>query len=141
VGGLSDLIASLMQGGTLPLITLGAAMLGFIPGLVSKIPKLKPQFKIAISYVLIYIITTLVINSLALYPILGGGKTFWAFLIYRLPKQTIVLVINIFLTYLIYFPLAKLFYRKTTQQTKTFATTENTQKNAENTDIKPIPRH
>ncbi len=129
VGGLSDLIASLMQGGTLPLITLGAAMMGFIPGLISKIPKIKPQFKIALSYLLIYIVTTVVVNSLALYPLMGGNKTFWAFLVFRLSKQTIVVIVNIFLTYLIYFPLAKVFYKQTTPQVKTLMSGDATQDN------------
>lgn len=119
VGALGDILGVIIspKGAYIPLITIGSAMMGFIPGLVAKIPKLKPQIAIAISYLLIFLVTTVTLNTLGLYYIYGvGKKTFWVYLIGRLPKQTVILSLNIFLTYFIYAPLKKIVFDKMYQR-------------------------
>lgn len=99
--GLGVLIAP--KGPWIPLITIGSGMLGLIPGLVFKIKKINPYILIAISFVLIYLVTTVTLNTLGIYlTYIVGRKTFWAFLIGRLPMQSLVFGINVALTYVLY---------------------------------------
>jgi riboflavin transporter len=99
--GLGVLIAP--KGPWIPLITIGSGMLGLIPGLVFKLKKINPYILIAISFALIYLVTTVTLNTLGIYiAYIAGRKTFWVFLAGRLPMQSLVFGINVALTYGLY---------------------------------------
>lgn len=117
VGGLGDVIGCLVGGGYAPnpVILCASVLVGVIPGLVSyiKIKKFAgamPYVNVVISYVLIYVICTLFINTYALYIMgLGNGRTFFAYLAYRAGTQTPVVAINVALTFLIYPVFSKIY--------------------------------
>ncbi len=118
VGTLGDLLGCLIspKGPWLPTITLASAMLGLIPGLVGKIPKLNPYLKILISYVLCLLVSTMFINTLTLWYVYsyskGKTKTFWVYLWARLPKQLLVSLINMCLTMAVFEPCRRVIFKK-----------------------------
>lgn len=117
VGGLGDVIGCFVGGGYAPnpVILCASVLIGVIPGLTSyiKIKKLggaKPYVNIAISYILVYVVCTLFINTYALYLMgLSKGQTFFAYMGVRAVTQTPVTAINIGLTFLIYPVFSKIF--------------------------------
>ena len=69
-----------------------------------------PYVNIAISYILVYVVCTLFINTYALYLMgLSKGQTFFAYMGGRAVTQTPVTAINIGLTFLIYPVFSKIF--------------------------------
>lgn len=113
VGFLGDSIGILVnpQTGWLAPISFASGLIGLIPGVVFKIPKLHPFAKIPLAYVLVFLVCTIGINSpttfyLYLIP-KGTTKSFIAFLIGRLPMQAVCLAVNMAITILIYKPLEK----------------------------------
>ena len=94
---------------------IAGGLVGVIPGLTSyiKIKKLggaMPYVNIAISYILVYVVCTLFINTYALYLMgLSKGQTFFAYMGVRAVTQTPVTAINIGLTFLIYPVFSKIF--------------------------------
>ncbi len=118
VGALGDLLGQLIapKGAWLPTITLAAALMGLIPGLVGKIPKLNPYLKILISYLLCLLVCTMFINTLTLWYVYsyskGKNKTFWVYLWARLPKQALVSLINMGLTMAIFEPCKRVIFKK-----------------------------
>lgn len=122
VGFVGDTVGFLIKpsGAWLPLITLASALSGFIPGLLFKIKKIHPFIKIGISLALVYLICTVVLNSIAIYAVyIKGKKTFFAFLAGRLPAQTIVFLFNAVLIYLLYPVLSKAIKLHDVENTKT----------------------
>ena len=117
VGGLGDVIGCFVGGGYAPnpVILCASVLIGVIPGLTSyiKIKKLggaMPYVNIAISYILVYVVCTLFINTYALYLMgLSKGQTFFAYMGVRAVTQTPVTAINVGLTFLIYPVFSKIF--------------------------------
>ncbi len=117
VGGLGDVIGCFVGGGYAPnpVILCASVLVGVIPGLTSyiKIKKLggaMPYVNIAISYILVYVVCTLFINTYALYLMgLSKGQTFFAYMGVRAVTQTPVTAINVGLTLLIYPVFSKIF--------------------------------
>lgn len=117
VGGLGDVIGCFVGGGYAPnpVILCASVLVGVIPGLTSyiKIKKLggaMPYVNIAISYILVYVVCTLFINTYALYLMgLSKGQTFFAYMGVRAVTQTPVTAINVGLTFLIYPVFSKIF--------------------------------
>lgn len=69
-----------------------------------------PYVNIAISYILVYVVCTLFINTYALYLMgLSKGQTFFAYMGVRAVTQTPVTAINVGLTLLIYPVFSKIF--------------------------------
>lgn len=142
VGLIGDVLGLLImpQGAWIPLITLGSALMGLIPGLVFMIKKLNPYIKLAISLVLAFLICTCTVNSLGIFLMfMKGKKTFWAFFVARVPIQSIVFVINSVLLFLLYYPLQKFVFSKRIDIKKkdsTLTATVETEENQANEDIK-----
>ena len=93
VGFIGDLIGAILfpQGVYNPLIGLASGLMGLIPGVVFDYFGGNRYLKVVISAVLCLIICTSGLNTLGLYLIYGlGKKTFWAYLIVRLPWQVLV---------------------------------------------------
>ncbi len=110
VAFLGDLIAGLIRplGLYNPLIGIASGLLGFIPGLVFKLLKTNDYIKLALSAILCLVICTAGLNTVALYIMFGGGKTYWGYLSVRLPFQLAVLVINLATMIIIWKPLRML---------------------------------
>lgn len=113
VGFLGDLLGSIIapQGPYMPMIGIASGLYGFIPGIVFLIFKMKPQIKIAISYLLCLIICTCCLNTVNIWLVYSSGEktlaTFWVYLKIRLPFQIAVAGINWFLTTVLYECLVK----------------------------------
>lgn len=118
VGALGDLLGQLIspKGAWLPTITLAAALMGLIPGLINKIPKLNTYIKIVLSFVVCLVVCTMFINTLTLWYTYsyskGSTKTFWVYLWGRLPKQGLVSLINLGLTMAIFEPCKRIIFKK-----------------------------
>lgn len=116
--GLGVIIAP--KGPWIPLITIGSGMIGLIPGLVFKIKKIPHVLLIAISLLLVYLITSVTLNTLGLYLIYAQGKkTFWIYLTGRLPMQTLVFAINIPIIYVLYETLINTTFKNKKKSTET----------------------
>lgn len=116
VGLFGDVIGLLIspQGPWIPLITLSSALIGLIPGLICKIPKLNIFIKIWISIILCLFICTAGFNTLGIYlTYIKGKKTFWVYFTSRIAFQSIVVGINGAIISLLYYPLKKLVFDKT----------------------------
>lgn len=110
VGFLGDFLGFLIRpfGNYIPLIGVATGLLGLLPGLIFRFTKLNDNIKIALSFVLSLIICTAGVNTFALWHYFSGhSKTFWAYLVLRLPFQSIIMVINATLAYTVFFPLKK----------------------------------
>ena len=93
VGFLGDLLGAILfpQGVYNPLIGLASGLMGLIPGILFDYFYGNKYLKVVISAVLCLVICTSGLNTLGLYLIYGlGRKTFWAYLIVRLPWQALV---------------------------------------------------
>lgn len=81
-----------------PIIALSSTMLGVIPGLVwmaTKRTRLHPNVKLVISLVVTSIVITSGLNTFATWLFYSTqSKTFWAYLLTRLPFQLIMVVVN-----------------------------------------------
>ncbi|MFA7663212.1 MAG: folate family ECF transporter S component [Clostridia bacterium] len=109
--GLGVIIAP--KGPWIPLITLGSGMMGLIPGLTFKIKNVPPLLLLLISFLGIYLVTTLTLNTLGLYLMYAQGrKTFWVYLAGRIPMQSLMLGINLAITYGLYLILDKTIFKK-----------------------------
>lgn len=107
VGFLGDLIGGFIHplGPYNPMIGIASGLLGFIPGIVHKYIKLNDYLKILLSFVLCLIICTAGINTFAIYLMYSSGKTYWAYLMLRLPFQTAVAGMNATIMIIIWKPL------------------------------------
>lgn len=114
VGLLGDLIGCIIHplGPYIPLIGIASGLLGFIPGIIFQYVKLNDYIKIGLAYLLCLIICTAGVNTFALWYTYGKvSRTFWAYLILRLPYQAIMTVINASITYIVFVPLKKFVFR------------------------------
>ncbi len=99
VGFVGDLIGCIVfpQGVYLPLMSVASGLYGMIPGILfgyfNGKSKWTSYIKTALSALIIYIVCSVVLNSISLW-ILYSSKTFSAYLIVRLPLMTLNAVIN-----------------------------------------------
>ncbi len=98
VGALGDALGWLINqssGVYNPIFTLSTALMGVIAGLAWRIPKLKGIFKLIIALVLAYVICSCAINTFATWFYYSSQKkTFWLYLVGRLPGSAITLAVN-----------------------------------------------
>ncbi len=115
VGGVGDILGWLINssGGAFNVfITLGSVLLGVIPGLVHKIPKLPPVVKILIAYAIVFVVCMCGVNTFGIwFYYIRGAKTYFVYLLGRIATQSIIMAINIVLTCLTYYPLAKYVFK------------------------------
>lgn len=123
VGFLGDLLGFLInsQGmAWIPLLTISSAFIGFIPGIVFKIPKLKTYMKMGLSFVLVFLFCTCFLTTLGLYLFFAiGKKTFWVYFIGRIGPQLGFYSINCVIISLLYIPLKKYVFGKLGNKTAT----------------------
>lgn len=91
-----------------PFIFIASGLLGFIPGVIFKYFHINDFVKIFISFGLIFIICTVTLNTVGLWLMYGGGKTFYAYLIGRLPLQAPIWAINLAMVSLLWKPVKML---------------------------------
>lgn len=99
VGFIGDLIGSIINpmGAYMPIIGIASGMWGFIPGVIFSYFKGNDRLKTVISYLLCFLICTVFLNTFGLWLLYGlGKKTFWVYLWARLPFQTIITLVNMF---------------------------------------------
>lgn len=109
VGGLGDVIGCLMGGyAPNPIILVSSVLIGAVPGLIryigiKKICKAAPYVRIIISYLIVFVVCTLFINTYGLY-VLGMAKSnsFWTYMGIRAATQSPVVAVNLALTIVIY---------------------------------------
>ncbi len=98
VGFVGDLIAGLLfpKGAYNVLIGLASTLLGVIPALAYKLPKVGKLPKLVLSLALCTIVCSSGLNTYALWLMYGAnnGKTFWVYLWGRLPFQLINTLVN-----------------------------------------------
>lgn len=111
VGGLGDLFGCLLAGyAPNPILLVSSCLLGLIPALVKKI-KAPSYVHIIISYVLCTVICSAFINTYGLM-LYSGGRSYFAYMAYRLSTQSIVIAINIALTCVLQPVLSKIIVTK-----------------------------
>lgn len=119
VGGLGDLLGTLISGNAPnPIILAAACLLGAIPGLVKfirikKLGKFEWIFHLTTSFIACFIICTLFINTYALYLLgLAKGATFWAYMGTRVVSQSPIFAANYGLS-LVLVPIFEKIYKST----------------------------
>ncbi len=103
VGFIGDVLGCIIwpKGPWLPLITLASAMMGVIPGLVRYLP-FNEKILLAISFVITYIVCSAGINTFALWHAYAATKkTFWVYLVARLPLQITNMAVNMVVCFLL----------------------------------------
>lgn len=109
VAGLGDVIGSIIGGYVPnPIILVASILIGVIPGLVryikmKKLGKCEPYVKIIISYLIVFAVCTLFINTYGLY-VLGMAKSnsFWVYMGIRASTQSPIVAINLAFTVILY---------------------------------------
>ncbi|MFW5780580.1 MAG: folate family ECF transporter S component [Bacillota bacterium] len=91
-----------------PFIAVSSGLLGFIPGMVFKFSRFNDYLKIFMSFILIFIICTTTLNTVGLWLMYGGGRTFLAYLAVRLPLQAPVWAINLVIVAIVFKPVRML---------------------------------
>jgi len=102
VGLIGDVLGCIIwpKGAWIPLITLASALMGVIPGFVRHLP-LSEKWILLISYLLTYVVCSLGLNTYALWSVYAATKkTFWVYLIGRLPLQSTNMLLNLIVNYL-----------------------------------------
>jgi ECF transporter S component (folate family) len=111
VGGVGDIVGCFVKGySPNPLILIGSILVGLIPGLVqffSRKIKVKQEVFAPLwtvtSFVLTFIIVTVFWNTFALwFSYARASKTYWVYMLARLPLQTIVWAVNLGLSLVLY---------------------------------------
>lgn len=106
VGLIGDILGVFIRGDAFnPLIWVSTGLIGFISGIVFKFSSLNDYIKILISFLLVYVICTIALNTTALWLMFGGNRTYFAYLAIRLPLQTPVWAINLGTAVLIWKPI------------------------------------
>lgn len=121
VGILGDLIGCLIapKGPFNPFIMLSSMLIGVLAGLANMIPKIPVYAKIIIGYLLIFIVCTCGLNTYGIWLFyIQGKKTFLVYLASRIGIQSIVVAINVVLTYALYFPLNKFVFNNSSLSPK-----------------------
>lgn len=107
IGFIGDLLGGIysMLGPYNPIIGIASGLLGLIPGLIFKYLKINDYLKIVLTFVATLIICTAGINTFALFLMYSKGKTYWAYLVARLPFQIAVAAMNATILILAWKPL------------------------------------
>lgn len=111
VGFIGDLLGAMIfpAGAYNPLIGIASGLSGLIPGVLFDYFNGNGYVKTVISFAFSLVVCTSGINTLALYLVYGlGRKTFWAYLIVRLPWQVLVAAGNLVLSISLYAALKKI---------------------------------
>ena len=112
VGFIGDLLGAIIfpAGAYNPLIGIASGLSGLIPGVIFDYFKGNGYIKTVISFVLTLVICTSGINTFALYLMYGlGKKTFWAYLIVRLPWQVLIAAGNLVLSLSLFAAIGRIF--------------------------------
>ncbi len=114
VGLIGDFLG-LVLGGLIglfnPFILLASGLLGLIPGLVFRYLKCNDYAKIIISFLICLVVCTSGLNTFGIWIYGSRSKTFWAFLISRLPWQALMVGVNAGITYAVYNPLKRYVFK------------------------------
>ncbi|MBQ4444559.1 MAG: folate family ECF transporter S component [Clostridia bacterium] len=111
VGGIGDIVGCFVKGySPNPLILVGSVLVGLLPGLIqllsrrAKVKKdLYPPLWTVVSFVVTYVVVTVFWNTFALwFSYARASKTYWVYMLARLPLQTIVWAINLGLSLVLY---------------------------------------
>lgn len=97
VGFVGDLIGGIImpQGVYNPFFALSSGLFGFIPGVLFTYFKGNDYVKTVISSIVVFVVCSLFLNTFGLYLIYGlGKKTFFAYMVARIPSQVINAVGN-----------------------------------------------
>ena len=103
VGVVADVLGCIIwpKGAWMPLITLASGLMGLIPGLVRYIP-IHKRWHILISYLLTFVICSAGINTFAIwYAFIAGKKTFWVYLLSKLPVSAPNMVANLVINFML----------------------------------------
>lgn len=123
VGGVGDVVGCFAKGYTPnPLILVGSILVGLLPGiiqLISRKVKVKPDMYgpvwTVVSFVVTYIVVTVFWNTFALwFSYARATKTYWVYMLARLPLQTIVWAVNLGLTFVLYPVISRVLHVKPT---------------------------
>ena len=116
VGGIGDIVGCFAKGYTPnPLILVGSVLVGLLPGLIQllskKIPvkkELYPPLWTVASFVVTFVVVTVFWNTFALwFSYAKASKTYWVYMLARMPLQTIVWAVNLGLSLVLYPVLSK----------------------------------
>lgn len=111
VGGVGDLVGCFAKGyAPNPLILVGSILVGLIPGLLQLLShkiRIKKEWYAplwtVLSFVLTFIVVTMFWNTFALwFTYARAKKTYWVYMIGRLPLQTLVWAVNLGLSLVLY---------------------------------------
>ena len=108
VGTVGDVLGCIIwpKGPWIPLITLASALMGVIPGLVRYLP-FHEKVLLVISFLVTFVVCSLGVNTYALWITYAATKkTFWVYLVGRLPLQSVNMLMNLVVT-LVAFPFFK----------------------------------
>ena len=101
VGVIGDLIGWIMRssgGAWSPIIALSSGLMGVIPGLVRYL-HLHEKWTIVISYLTIFLVCSVAINTTHNWLVYSKGRTYWAYFVLKVPLSFIVMLINLVLNY------------------------------------------
>lgn len=115
VGVIADLVGFVLAvlnggGGFLPTLTLASGIMGVLPWVAFRLfNKLHWIIKIIISFLLIFIVCTMGINTVTLHEVFAKSTTWGEYYLTRFVSQGPVLVLNCLLVCFTYKPLEKVF--------------------------------
>ncbi len=121
VGCMGDLLGCFIQGyAPNPVITLGSILYCVIPGLIRLIPlkklaksEIRLYARLAISFAICFVFLTCFLNTFGLWWFFSSkSKTFWVYLLARLPSQSAVMVINVVITAIVATALDKYVFKQ-----------------------------
>ena len=111
VGGIGDIVGCFAKGYTPnPLILVGSILVGLLPGLIQLLSKkirvkkeLYPPLWTVVSFAVTFVAVTVFWNTFALwFSYARATKTYWVYMLARLPLQTIVWAVNLGLSLVLY---------------------------------------
>ena len=111
VGGVGDIVGCFVKGySPNPLILVGSVLVGLIPGLLQLLSRkirvkneIYPPLWTVLSFVATFVVVTVFWNTFALwFSYARASKTYWVYMLARLPLQTIVWAVNLGLSLVLY---------------------------------------
>lgn len=113
-GGIGDLMGFVInpQGAINPLIFIGSVLMGALPGFVFKIPKIPAYIKIMLSFVAVFLLCTLGVNTAGIYLYYSSRSVpYLTYIGTRAIKQGPTVAANLGLAYPVYALLKKYVFR------------------------------
>ena len=156
VGLIGDILGSILagKGDPIPLMMLGNAMMGVIPGLVRYIKLKNKRILVVISFLLTYVVTSMWINTFALWQVYFDSEkgTFWPYFTTRMITSLPNMLMNMIVSLLMFPLFNRLFLpkigksksqseEKTKGETGEDQSTENTSSNVAIADAKIYEDH